>query len=176
MQKHILFLTALTLLTLPGLARAQPETPAVAAQSADEKAIRENAAAYVAAFNKRDAQSLAALWSPEAVYTNRLTGEQVVGQAAIAKQIDTQLKAAGKAKLEVVVEKVDFVSPNVAIERGVTRVIPEKGEPEESNYTAVEVKRDGRWLLDRVTEDAQPAIPVAPKAPATRLACWLLAR
>jgi len=160
MRKQFLLLAGITFLCLPGMALAQPEKPA-AAPSADETAIRENAAAYGAAFNKRDAPALAALWSPEAVYTNRLTGEQVVGQAAIAKQIESQLKAAGKMKLEVVVEKVEFVSPNVAIERGTTRFIPEKGAPDESNYTAIEVKRDGRWLLDRVTEDAKPAIPVA---------------
>ena len=33
--------------------------------SAAEAAIRENAAAYVAAYNGRDAKTLAALWSPE---------------------------------------------------------------------------------------------------------------
>ncbi|MCE9553649.1 MAG: nuclear transport factor 2 family protein [Planctomycetes bacterium] len=160
MRKSILLLAGIALLTLPGLAQAQPEKPA-AAPSADEKAIRDNAAAYAAAFNSRDAKAMAAFWSPEAVYTNRLTGEQVVGKAAITKQIESQLKAAGKVILEVVVKKVEFVSPNVAIERGTTLFIPEKGTPDESNYTAVEVKRDGRWMLDRVTEDEKPSVPVA---------------
>lgn len=160
MRKPILLLACITLLSLPGLAQAQPEKPA-AAPSADEKAIRDNAAAYAAAFNSRDAKAMAALWSPEAVYTNRLTGERVVGKAAITKQIESQLKAAGKVILEVAVEKVDFVSPNVAIERGTTLFIPEKGAPDESNYTAVDVKRDGRWLLDRVTEDEKPVVPAA---------------
>ena len=160
MRKRFLLLVGVALLSLPGLAQAQSEKTA-AAPAADEKAIRDNAAAYAAAFNSRDAKAMAAMWSPEAVYTNRLTGEQVVGREAIAKQIESQLKAAGKVILEVVVEKVDFVSPNVAVERGTTLFIPEKGTPDESKYTAVEVKRDGRWLLDRVTEDAKPAIPVA---------------
>ena len=160
MRKRFLLLVGVALLSLPGLAQAQSEKTA-AAPAADEKAIRDNAAAYAAAFNSRDAKAMAAMWSPEAVYTNRLTGEQVVGREAIAKQIESQLKAAGKVILEVVVQKINFVPPKVAVERGTTLFIPEKGTPDESKYTAVEVKRDGRWLLDRVTEDAKPAIPVA---------------
>ena len=49
----------------------------------DENAIRAAVASYVAAFNRGDAGALAALWSPEAVYTNPLSGQQVVGRAEI---------------------------------------------------------------------------------------------
>ena len=45
----------------------------------NETTVREVGTKYVAAFNKQDAAALAAFWSPEAVYTNRLTGEQVTG-------------------------------------------------------------------------------------------------
>ena len=51
-------------------------------QSADEAAIRKSAASYVEAFNKHDAKALADLWSPDAVYLNRTTGEEVVGREA----------------------------------------------------------------------------------------------
>jgi len=65
---------------------------------------------------------------------------------------------AGEARLEVSVESVNFVSPNVAIEQGTARVIRPDAEPEESSYTAVDVKRDGQWLLDRVSEvEDEPA-------------------
>ena len=32
-------------------------------------------------------------------------------------------------------------------------------EPEEIEYTAVNVKRDGKWLLDRVTDKAKEIVP-----------------
>src|SRR5262245_38310745 len=121
-------------------------------QSADEHAIRKMVASYVDAFNKHDAKALADHWSPEAVYRNRTTGEEVVGRAAIAEQFTALFKEQPDAKLEVNVESVQFVSPNVAVENGSAKFLAPKAEPDESGYTAVAVKRDGKWLLDRVTE------------------------
>jgi hypothetical protein len=63
------------------------------------------------------------------------------------------------AKLEVEVKSVDFMSPNVAIESGTARIIRPDAEPEETNYTAVNVKRDGKWLIDRISEEAPPEPP-----------------
>src|SRR4029434_279527 len=75
-------------------------------QSTDEAAIRKTGASYVEACNKHDAQALADLWSPDAVYTNRTTGEEVVGRAAIAEQFTAQFKEQPGLKLEVTVTSV----------------------------------------------------------------------
>ena len=56
-------------------------------------------------------------------------------------------------------KSIDFVSPNVAIENGTARIIRPDAEPEETSYTAVNVKRDGKWLLDRISEEEPPAPP-----------------
>jgi uncharacterized protein (TIGR02246 family) len=128
-------------------------------QAEDEAAIRANAEAYVAAYNKHDAKAVAAMWSPDAVYMDPSTGEAAVGQEEIGKVFTDILAALGEAKLEVEVNSVEFVSPNVAIENGTVRIIRPNEEPEETNYTAVNVKRDGKWLLDRVSEEESPSPP-----------------
>jgi uncharacterized protein (TIGR02246 family) len=125
-------------------------------QSPDEAKIRQAVDSYVTAFNQGNAKALAALWSPEAVYTNPDSGEQVVGRPAIEKQFAGIFAAAKGVKLEAKTESIKFVSPNVAIEQGTAKVLSAKGEPEESAYSAVYVKRDGQWLLDRVTEEQPP--------------------
>ena len=154
--KLIQTLVPLVYLTCAALALA-------ADQSADEATIRQNAEQYVESFNARDAQKLAAFWSPEAVYMNPLTGDEVVGRPAIEEQFAGIFKDAGEAKLEVDIESIEFVSPNVAIERGIARVNRPDAEPEESTYTAVHVKRNGAWLLDRVSElDAATGEPAPP--------------
>ena len=127
--------------------------------SADEAAIRKADAAYVQAFNKHDAKALADAWSPEAVYLNRVTGAEVVGRAAIAEQFAALFKDQPEVKLDLSVESIQFVSPNVAVEQGTAKTLAPKAEPEEIEYSAVFVRRDGQWLLDRVTDKAKEAAP-----------------
>jgi uncharacterized protein (TIGR02246 family) len=131
-------------------------------QPADEATIRANAGKYVEAYNRRDSKTMASMWSPEAVYTDSTTGEGVVGRDEIAKQLDHAFAGAEDAKLKVTIDSIDFVSPNVAIEKGTAEVTYAKSPTEKTEYTAVHVKRDGKWLLDRVTDteiDEKPPEP-----------------
>ena len=128
-------------------------------QAADEAAIRKTVESYVAAFNQGDAKALAAMWSPEAVYTNPISGQQVVGRAEIEKQFAAIFADAKGAKLEAKTDSVRFVSPSVGIEQGTAKVVIPDQAPEETEYTAVYVKRDDQWLLDRVTEEDVLVVP-----------------
>jgi uncharacterized protein (TIGR02246 family) len=127
--------------------------------TADEAAVHESVAAYVQAFNGRNVEALAAKWSPGAIYIDRGSGEQVVGRAAIAEQFAKLFKAQPELKLAVSVESIRFLAPSVAIEQGTARFWLPQGEPEEVEYTAVHVKHDDRWLLDRVTDAAKESAP-----------------
>jgi uncharacterized protein (TIGR02246 family) len=127
-------------------------------QAEDEATIRTAAESYVQAFNAHDAQALGAQWSSQAVYINPLTGDQAVGREAITQEFEKLFSESGDTKLEVTVESVQFVSPSVAVERGAARVLRPDAEPEDSVYTAVHVKQDGKWLLDRVSEEDVPVV------------------
>ena len=131
-------------------------------QAEDEAAIRKSDDAYVEAYNKHDAKALAALWSPEAVYVDPETGEEAVGREEIEKEFAETFKGLKDAKLEIDVKSIKFLSPNVAVESGTARILRPKEEPDESTYSALFVKRDGKWLLDRVTEEQPPAPPAPP--------------
>ncbi|WP_254508505.1 SgcJ/EcaC family oxidoreductase [Anatilimnocola floriformis] len=122
-------------------------------QAAEEAKIRQAVATYVTAYNAGDAKALAALWSPEAVYTNPVTGAEAAGREAIEKQFATNFAMAKGSKLEAKTESIRFVSPGVAIEQGTAKVTAPNQSPDETEYSAVYVKRDGQWLLDRVTEE-----------------------
>ncbi len=122
-------------------------------QTADEAAIRKAVESYVVAFNQGDAKALAAMWSPEAVYTNPLSGEQVVGREAIEKQFAGIFADEKGAKLEAKTDSIQFISPSVAVEHGTAKVITAEQAADETEYTAIYVKRDAQWLLDRVTEE-----------------------
>jgi uncharacterized protein (TIGR02246 family) len=128
-------------------------------QPAEEAAIRKRVAMYVEAYNKHDAKALGDFWSPDAVYVNRLSGEESVGRAAIVAQFEAAFKERPQARLDVSPASIQFMSPNVAVEQGTAKLLVPKAEPEEIEYNAVYVKRDGQWLLDRVTDKAKPSAP-----------------
>ena len=127
--------------------------------AADEAAIRAAGKAFMDAYQARDAKKLAALWSPEAIYTDPATGEETVGREAIQKVFEEAFADKQDVKLSVDVSSIDFVSPNVAIIRGMAHVTRPGEEPEDSEFTAVRVKRDGQWLMDRVTEIEKEKAP-----------------
>lgn len=124
-----------------------------------EGAIRQGVAAYVKAFNAGDSKALADQWSPDAVYINRRTGEEVTGRKAIAEQFDALFKEQKGLRLDVSIESIRFLSPNVAVEQGTARFLLPPTEPEEFEYTAVYVQQDGKWLLDRVTDESEEVMP-----------------
>ncbi|WP_442508586.1 YybH family protein [Novipirellula sp. SH528] len=136
-----------------GVVAAQKTKPVATTSenSSDDRAlIEKNVASYVAAFNAKDAKALAAHWSPEGVYVDRITGEQMTGRDSIEESYAKSLSVMKDSQLEVQVESIDFVSPNVAIENGTATVTGP--EPVRSEYSAVHVKRDGQWLIDRISE------------------------
>ena len=59
--------------------------------------------------------------SLKAVYTNSLNGEQVEGREAIVKEFEAILAEKKETRLIVDVQSIEFVSPSVAIERGIAK-------------------------------------------------------
>ena len=138
----------------PGDATAKPAADVLSpeARAADEAAIRASGAAFIEAYNARDAKKLAALWTPEAVYIDPATGEQSVGRDEIEKAFADAFADQQDAKLVVDSASIEFVSPSVAIVRGSAHVVRQGEESADSDFTSVRVKRDGKWLIDRVSE------------------------
>jgi uncharacterized protein (TIGR02246 family) len=135
------------------------KTDSSATTADDEAAIRASGAKFAEAYNARDAKKLAQLWSPEAVYFDPLTDEKIVGRDAIEQMFADAFADKKDAKLTVDVNSIDFVSPNVAVLRGVAHVTQSGAEPEDSEFTSVRVRHDGRWLIDRVTEVEKEKAP-----------------
>lgn len=142
-----------------------------AASSGDMSQIQAAITSYIEAFNARDVDRLIDHWSPNGVYINATTGEAIAGHEAMTEEFTEILEKAGAPKLAVTTTSIEFISPNVALERGlatVTRRGSAEGLPEgedaqtehsettETSYRVVYVKNKDRWLIDRVSEDDVP--------------------
>ena len=147
---------------------------AAAASSDDEAAIRRCIEAYVVAYEQGDAKALAELWSPSGVYVSFDTREPSSGRAEIEAEFRRLFSQPDKRTLKVDVRSIRFVTADVAIEDGTVSVSVAGGEPTTSNYTAIHVKKDGRWLLDSVRETESTA-PAATSSPLKQVA-WLVGR
>jgi uncharacterized protein (TIGR02246 family) len=131
---------------------APPTNPAKTESPDDEAAIRATGKAFIEAYNARDSKKLASLWSPEAVYIDPLTGEEIVGRDAIEKVFAEAFADNADVKLAVEDVSIEYVSPNVAVVRGTAHVLRPGEGPDDSEFTSVRVKQGGQWLIDRVSE------------------------
>lgn len=141
---------AMFFLTL-AVTMAKADEPDVA--TSPDVEIRKAVENYVAAFNQGDAKALAAMWSPEAVYINPLSGDEVVGREAIEQQFAALFAETKDVKLAATTDSVRLISPGVAVEHGTAKLVKADQTLEESQTTSIFIKRDGKWLLDRVTEE-----------------------
>ncbi len=156
-------LLSLLLAALPAVAHGQETTHApeaalnatteAEAEAVDTNEIKAAIQSYAEAFNARDVQKLAGHWSPEGVYISRTTGEQVVGRDAIAEEFAAMFAGEIVPTIAVTTDSIEFISPNVALERGKATVTFAEDDIVETNYKVVYVQRDNTWLIDRVTEE-----------------------
>ena len=153
MLKHGFPIAALLLAQLlvdVGVANGQSKVnPASADAAKVEKEIRAGADAFIAAFAKRDAEAIAAQWTPDGVYIDE-AGQKFTGRNSIQSEYETLFKA-GPDDLAIRIEtdSVRLVNSDTAIEEGRAALTPQTPGASRvmSRYTAVHVKQEGRWLI-----------------------------
>jgi uncharacterized protein (TIGR02246 family) len=109
---------------------------------------------FIAAFNKGDAKAVAAFWTPDGTYVDPV-GHQHKGREAIQQLYEKVFAARKGAKLTIHVTSAKQLSPDVAVEDGITEVTSaEGGPPTAARFTAVVVKKDAKWYLESVHDSA----------------------
>jgi uncharacterized protein (TIGR02246 family) len=124
----------------------------------EEAALQKNAEAFVEAFNKGDAKAAAAFFTEDGDIIDQ-DGRQIKGRKAIEKTYTKVFAGAKGAKLFIKITSLRVASPNLALEDGLTEVVPgDGGPPSAARYSVVHVKQDGEWRMESVRE----AIAVPP--------------
>jgi len=126
-----------------------------------DAAIRQSSQAFVAAFNKGDAKSVAALWTEDGDFTDE-AGRTFSGRAAIEKEYADFFAANKGVQIKLVVDSIKLLGDNAAIEDGRAYLEPAPGAPAISKYTAAHVKVGSEWLMATV-RDSRIELPSAYK-------------
>ncbi|MBS0205856.1 MAG: SgcJ/EcaC family oxidoreductase [Planctomycetes bacterium] len=144
-----------------------------AAESADEKAIRAGVELFTKSYAAHDAKAVAAHFTPNAEVIN--PDERVVkGRDAIEQVFANVFKTTPECTMEVDIESIRVLTPNLAIEEGVARTREAPNEDESlSPYVAIYSKLEGKWLLACVREWGEAAPELTPHDHLEELA-WLV--
>lgn len=150
-------------LSSTGFAQAPADSP-------EKAAVMANNRTYEAAYAKADAKALADFFAEDADYTTD-EGQTYSGRAAIEAAIRSGLMANRGSKLAINLQTVRLLGPDTALEKGTTTVTGKSGEASTSQYTAIHVKKDGKWKINQLIES-----PVADLTPRDRLEelAWLI--
>lgn len=126
-------------------------------QAEDEKAIRAADEAFVQGYNKGDSKALTALFTEDAEVIEA-DGDRYEGRALIEERLAETFSSNPGTKIAFDVEAIRFLNPDVAKEEGRSIVTPPKGAPVSRLYTVLYAKREGRWLISSVREEADPFV------------------
>ena len=141
---------------------ASAQAPA-ANRKVDEEAIRKAEAKYIEAAKQNDTKAMSAAWTAEGDYINaagvRTKARDLIGQAVPSPDAASLLN-----DVKIKSSTLRLVTPEVAIEDGVTDTGADGFAGDAVRFTAVWVKQNGRWLLDSLRESPAPAIDLAAPA------------
>jgi uncharacterized protein (TIGR02246 family) len=168
MRVHARFAAVLALGATLGLVVAQDRpsggpaaTPSGSVQTApaperesDVRAITDLLASFVKAYNERDAQALAALFTPDAEIEDD-DGQITRGRDAIVGRFSAIFKDRGAEMLTVDTDSLRFLGTDIAIEDGTASLSTGADAPSETNrYSVIYARQGGRWLHARIRDEA----------------------
>ena len=162
MKRFVLVIACAALASSAGLAQAD---------DSDLKAMDAAGKAFVAAYNAKDATTLATMWTENADYKDD-TGLDLHGRDAIQRAFAAQFAEHPDWKLELHVESSRLVTPTLATRDGIAVISPPPaGPPGPNRYSATLVLQDGKWLIASVRESR---VDVASNYPHLQPLEWLI--
>ena len=113
----------------------------------DRQQIEKAATSFVEAFNKHDVKAVTELFTDDAEFVER-RGDRFVGREEIAAAFAEAFEESPKSKISLTVDSLRFVTPDVAVEEGMTTWFPDGETPTvDSVYRVAHVRHDGKWLM-----------------------------
>ncbi len=137
----------------PPKADPPPARPAVGENDrpADRAAIRETTRQFARAFERGDAQAVAASFTETGEYDND-EGPPIRGRAALAKAYADFFAKRPEIKVESKSNQIRFVGQDAAVEEGTFSAKAKDQPTRAARYSALLVRQEGKWLMAMLKE------------------------
>jgi uncharacterized protein (TIGR02246 family) len=153
------FAVALITMLPVGFSLGQESGKEAAPVSAEMADVSASERAYEEAYAKGDVAAMAAFFTDDAEYTSD-DGRNFNGKPSIEACLRDAFKVNKGARLSIDITSVKSIAPEVMIEKGMSSVVSKTGEVTGSLYTAVQVKKDGKWKISQLVETPLPEMSV----------------
>jgi uncharacterized protein (TIGR02246 family) len=140
--------------------QAQAAAPA-SSTTAAENSVREALAAYIAAYNRKDAAKLADLFTPDGTL---IDSENVAtrGREAIAQEFSEAFAERSSYTLEAKIDRIRLITPDVAQAEGVARLVSPKEATIANQFVVLLARQGDAWRIVEIREYRAPAASVTP--------------
>lgn len=155
-MKTIIAITLITAMSA-GFSPGQVTGKESPSKSPELEAVAANDRAYEAAYAKADIKALADFYAEDISYTAE-DGSILNGRSAVEASVAAALAGNKGAKLTINLDSVRVLAPEVVVEKGSTTVTSKNGEKASSMFTAVHVKKDGKWKISELVETPAPVV------------------
>jgi uncharacterized protein (TIGR02246 family) len=175
-MRTILAMIGMSALAGAGLVMAagspRPQQPAAAAPapvqqpkpapSPEEKAVIDGVNAFSTLYSAANAEALAELFLEDASIIDP-DGNETRGKPAVAEMYATAFQESPGLKVQSRVDEVRFLTPDVARIHGESQLSSATGDASEFNkFSALLVRRDGKWKIAEIRESIAPPADVTP--------------
>ena len=109
---------------------------------------------YLRAFRSRDAAAVAACWSESADNRSLDSGEETHGREQVEQVFQTLFAEDASAEIDLDIEEIRPLGGDVAVVDGISQLSFSTGDATASRFSAIVMKKDGRWMLESVREAA----------------------
>jgi uncharacterized protein (TIGR02246 family) len=127
-------------------------SPQVANSSSSEiRSVTQLDEDYEAAYNRGDANAVAAFYTDDAEYVDE-GGNVVSGRRDIEKLLVEEFTTNPGAQLKINVESIRLLSPDVLVEKGIATITARDRRQGTSRYIAIYTKPAGNWKISQLTQ------------------------
>jgi uncharacterized protein (TIGR02246 family) len=137
----------------PASASTPEEGNAPAPSSPDNRAVDDLIRKYEEAYNQGDAKAVASLFAEDVDYIDS-DGVERKGRDTIEQLLADDFQANPGAKLQVTIDEVSRLTPDVLVNEGLATVTPATGAAETTRFVATQVKKGDQWQIAQLVETA----------------------